>query len=604
MSARAYSPENLSCLDVQASFMGRRWASRCDSSGLRMALALSQTYAIPEILARVLAGRGITVAQAQGFLDPKLRDLMPDPLILRDMEKAVARIAMAVIRRESIAIFGDYDVDGACSVALLASFLQQAGLDPLIHIPDRITEGYGPNVQAMRLLHERGARLLVTVDCGASGGEAFEEAHRLGLDVVVLDHHQVPENPPAVAALVDPNRQDDLSGLGYLCAAGVVFLTLIALRRDLIQKRFSGWQQGPPDLLGLLDLVALATIADVVPLKNLNRAFVRHGLTVMKARRRPGLAALFDAAGLKTPPQAWHLGFLIGPRINAGGRIGDASLGAKLLLMPEGAQAVSLAANLDRLNRERQTLETLALKQAERLAEDQLAQEPEKPVLAIFSPDWHPGIVGLIAARLKERYQRPAFAFAAQADGDCVTGSGRSLTGVDLGRAVRILVEEGLALRGGGHAMAAGITLPANTLDDFSSRIASLLRPQVQEARATADVLIDAILHPAGLSPHLYQALEQAGPFGSGHPEPLFAFPDMTLLEANEMGSGGHVKARFKGQDGAYLTTIAFRAVSSPLGETLFSQRGQRFHIAGHLSLNSWGGRETVELRLIDIARA
>jgi single-stranded-DNA-specific exonuclease len=381
------------------------------------------------------------------------------------MEAAAARLADAVIRTEKVAIFGDYDVDGACSASLLAEYLRACGVPYLIHIPDRITEGYGPNVDAIRGLKERGAEILVTVDCGTASLVPLAEAKHLGLDSVVLDHHQAPAELPETVALVNPNRQDDLSGLGHLCAAGVVFLFLVALNRVLRARGFfSGRPE--PDLMASLDLVALATVADVVPLNGLNRAFVRQGLAVMRSRRRVGLAALLDVAGLAGAPECWHLGYLVGPRINAGGRIGDAALGSKLLLTEDTHQAGQLAAELDRLNRERQAIEVAAVADAEAQAFMALDRTPDLPVVITASAEWHPGIVGLIAARTKERYRRPAFAFTLNPDGTA-TGSGRSVPGVDLGSVVRGAVETGLAIKGGGHTMAAGVTIQATDLERF-----------------------------------------------------------------------------------------------------------------------------------------
>ncbi|HEU4519712.1 MAG TPA: DHH family phosphoesterase, partial [Microvirga sp.] len=397
-------------LGVTRSALGRTWVERCDASGGAIALAIAQTHGLPDVLARVLAGRGVGVQEAPAFLSPRLRDLLPDPHGLTAMAPAALRLADAVERRERVAIFGDYDVDGACSAALLAEYLRACGVEALIHIPDRVTEGYGPNVEAIRSLRGQGADLLVTVDCGTAGHEPLAEARRLGLDAIVLDHHQAPEDLPDALAIVNPNRQDDLSGLGHLCAAGVVFLTLVALNRVLRTRGFFAGRP-EPDLLASLDLVALATVADVVPLTGLNRAFVRQGLAVMRSRRRVGLAALLDVAGLAGVPECWHLGYLVGPRINAGGRIGDAALGSRLLLTEDPHLAARLAAELDRLNRERQAIEQVAIEDAQAQALRLFDGHPDRPLVVTASAEWHPGIVGLVAARLKERFRRPAFAF-------------------------------------------------------------------------------------------------------------------------------------------------------------------------------------------------
>ncbi|MGE4172835.1 MAG: DHH family phosphoesterase, partial [Methylocystis sp.] len=397
---------------VERSVLGRRWRGRLDARGEAQALALAQTHGIDDFLARVIAGRGVTVADAAAYLDPKLRDLMPDPSSLRDLDAAAERLARAIEKGEQIAIFGDYDVDGACASALLVDFWRAAGApEPLVHIPDRIVEGYGPNIEAIRDLAGRGATLLATVDCGTTSHEALAVARELGLDVIVLDHHQAPERLPD-AIVVNPNRQDDLSGQGALCAAGVVFLTLVGLSRTL---RGRGWwhdDRPAPDLLAALDLVALATVADVAPLARLNRALVAKGLTVMAARSRLGLAALMDAARLDGPPRASHLGFALGPRINAGGRIGDAGLGARLLTLADPLEARRIALELDRLNCERQLVEKATLEQAIAQAEAQLARSNRLSCLVVEGEDWHPGVAGLIASRLKDRFNIPSFVIA------------------------------------------------------------------------------------------------------------------------------------------------------------------------------------------------
>jgi single-stranded-DNA-specific exonuclease len=587
---------------VARSALGRTWHERCDAARATIALAIAQTHGLPDVLARVLAGRGVGVKEAPLFLAPRLRDLLPDPNGLTAMNEAAARLADAIERREVVAIFGDYDVDGACSAALLAEYLRACGVPYLIHIPDRITEGYGPNVEAIRSLKGQGADLLVTVDCGTASHEPLAEAARLGLDALVLDHHQAPETLPAAVAIVNPNRQDDLSGLGHLCAAGIVFLTLVALNRALRERGyFTG--RAEPDLLASLDLVALATVADVVPLVGLNRAFVRQGLTVMRSRRRAGLAALSDTAGLSGAPECWHLGYLVGPRINAGGRIGDAALGARLLMTQDPFEAGRLAAELDRLNRERQAIEQAAVADAEAQMQRLLEAYPDRPVLVSAAPDWHPGVVGLIAARLKERFRRPAFAFTLNAD-DTATGSGRSVPGVDLGRAVRAAVETGLALKGGGHVMAAGVTVAVRDLDRFAAFVSDRLAEAVAEAHAIDTLAIDATLTAAGAKASLVAAIERAGPFGAGQPDPVFVFPRHRLIEAKEVGSGGHVRIKLRGGDGAVIGGVAFRAAGQPLGQALSRALGADVHVAGTLSIDRWGGNERVEVRILDVAPA
>jgi single-stranded-DNA-specific exonuclease len=586
---------------VTSSALGRTWVERCNAAQSTVALAIAQTHGLTDVLARVLAGRGVGIHDTEGFLNPRLRDLLPDPNVLTDMDKAASRLADSVMRREKVAIFGDYDVDGACSASLLAEYLRACGVSYLIHIPDRITEGYGPNVDAIRGLKERGADILVTVDCGTASIVPLAEANRLGLDSIVLDHHQAPAELPEALAIVNPNRQDDLSGLGHLCAAGVVFLFLVALNRILRGRGFFGGA-AEPDLMGSLDLVALATVADVVPLIGLNRAFVRQGLTIMRSRRRAGLAALFDVAGLAGAPECWHLGYLVGPRINAGGRIGDAALGSKLLLTEDPFQAGQMAAELDRLNRERQAIEVAAVADAEAQAYMALERSPDLPVVVTASAEWHPGVVGLIAARTKERFRRPAFAFTLNSDGTA-TGSGRSVPGVDLGHVVRAAVDAGLAIKGGGHTMAAGVTIRAIDLETFRAYVAERLADPVSTMRLNDHFAIDATLTAGGAQPGIVAALERAGPFGSGQPEPVFVFPQHRVIEAREVGSGGHVRVKLRGGDGSFIGGIAFRAAGQPLGVALSNAIGSSLHLAGTLTVDRWGGGEKVELRIMDAAR-
>lgn len=589
-------------LGVTRSVLGRPWRDRLDAAGLGRAEALAQLEGMPDILARLLAGRGVEPNEAALYLEPKLRDLLPDPGTLIDMQPAAARLARAVATREQVAIFGDYDVDGACSSALLAGFLTEAGARPRIHIPDRLIEGYGPNSEAIRQLAAEGATLLVTVDCGTTSHEPLAEAKRLGLDVVVLDHHQAPERLPEVEALVNPNRQDDLSGLGHLCAAGVVFLALVATRAELRRQGVWAARGAEPDLLASLDLVALATVADVVPLRGLNRAFVRQGLAMLRGRARPGLAALMDVAGLDGPVQPWHLGFLLGPRINAGGRIGDAALGAKLLLTADEIEARGIAAELNRLNQERQEIERQAVLEATSQADHALMRDADMAVLLAASADWHPGIVGLVAARLKERFRRPAFALALNGEGGA-TGSGRSVAGVDLGRAVRAAVDAGLAVKGGGHAMAAGVTLAAGQGAAFHAFLIERLAVEVGAASESEALRIDAALSAGGANPRLLTEIERAGPFGAGSPEPVFVFPAHRLTDAVEIGSGGHVRVKLRSGDGATIGGIAFRVAQEPLGRALLAARGETVHLAATLTLNRWGGNESAELRVLDLAR-
>ena len=590
-------------LGVERSVCGRVWRDRLDERGSARALAIAQRHDdVPELLARILAGRGVEADAVATFLDPTVRALMPDPDVLADMPAAAARLADAVARAETVAIFGDYDVDGATSAAALARFLRQCGLEPIIHIPDRLFEGYGPNVEAVRALAAQGATLLVAVDCGSTSHEPLAEARKLGLDVVVIDHHLADEQLPPALAVVNPNRLDDLSKLGHLAAVGLVFMTIVALNRVLRARGFWTPERPEPDLLGLLDLVALGTVADVVPLKGLNRAFVAKGLIALRRRENAGLTALMDIARLGGPPEPWHLGFLLGPRINAGGRIGRAALGVDLLLADEPSECARIAAELDRLNRERQAIELATLAQAEAEAIAALGAEEKGAVVVTAAEGWHPGVVGLVAARLKEKYGRPAFAIALE-PGGIGTGSGRSITGVDLGRAVRQAVSEGLLIKGGGHAMAAGVTLRKDALAAFRAYLEDALGSAVAAARREDALLIDGALTAGAASNESVATIARAGPFGAGNPEPVIALPAHTLAYAEEVGQA-HMRARLRAGDGSVVNAIAFRAAGQKLGNALVQHRGRSVHAAGTLCIDRWNGAERVQLRLVDIAVA
>ncbi len=589
-------------LGVESSATGRAWRDRLNERGKTLAAAMMQRYGLPDLLARIIAGRGIELDEVEAFLDPSIRRMMPDPHLVTDMAAAAERIADAIVRGEQVAIFGDYDVDGATATALLTRFLRLGGSEPLIHIPDRIFEGYGPNPEAIRSLAQRGATLLITVDCGTTSHEPLAEAAKLGLDTIVIDHHQADERLPGAVAVVNPNRLDDLSRLGHLAAVGLVFMTLVAVNRALRARGFWTEQRPEPDLLGLLNIVALGTVADVVPLRGLNRAFVAKGLIAMRRREHPGLTALSDVARLTGPPEPWHLGFMLGPRINAGGRIGRADLGARLLIEDDPTECARIAAELDRLNRERQVIEQATLAQAEAEASAALGHADSAAVVVTAAEGWHPGVVGLVAARLKERYGRPAFAIALE-PGESGTGSGRSIAGVDLGRAVRQAVAEGLLVKGGGHAMAAGITVRKDALAAFRAFLDSTLGPAVETARRDEALLIDGAVTAAGAGFELYDLISRAGPFGAGNPEPVLAFPAHTIAYAEDRGQS-HIQVRIKAGEGTPLPAIAFRAAGDKLGDALMAARGRRMHVAGTVALDRWQGTERAQLRIIDVAPA
>lgn len=600
-------------LGVTQSARGYRWVDRLGPARAAIATALVQRHGLPDLIARVLAGRNVPLDNAAEFLNPTLKSLMPDPASLVDMERAARRLADAVEKGERVAIFGDYDVDGATSSSLMARFLNHHRVANEIYIPDRLLEGYGPNAAAIEQLIGHGASLIVTVDCGTTSGEALTAAASSNVDVVVIDHHQADEELPAVHALVNPNRQDDLSGQGDLCAAGVTFLALVATVRELRCRGVYGvaGQSRPhvveePDLLGWLDLVALGTIADVVPLTGLNRAYVVKGLQVMHQRRNKGLKALADAAGLTQPPTPYHLGFIFGPRINAGGRIGNAALGARLLTIEDDVEAKKIAAQLDRLNRERKEIETAMLEAAMAAAERQIEDDPDLGFLLVAGDDWHKGVVGLVASRLVERFARPACVIAwDEGQGKSVSGTGslRSVPGVDIGTAVRRATAEGLLVKGGGHALAAGLTVERSRLEEARRFLTEAVSQRAVALKAAAARDIDGALTPASATRDLVALLDKAGPFGQGHPAPCFSFPGVQVRFAKVVG-GTHVRCTLEATDGSRIDAIAFRAADQPLGQLLLSQTGVPIHVAGALKRDTWGGRDRIELQIQDAALA
>ncbi len=576
---------------VARSFSGRRWLLKSVDTELESALLRE----LPPVVARLLALRGVTLAQAADYLAPRLKKLLPDPSVLKDMDVAVARTAKALTNGERIAVFGDYDVDGSTSAALLSDFLSALGAAPRVYIPDRMIEGYGPSPTAMRALHVEGASLAITVDCGAAATAALQEAKNLGLDVVVLDHHRVEASPPAVAH-VNPNQPDDTSGLGHLCAAGVTFLFLVALNRHLRESNFYS-ERGiaEPDLRLFLDLVGLATVCDVVPLEGINRAFVRFGLGQLGVMSRPGLAALAGIAGAKPPFTPYTFGFLLGPRINAGGRVGRSSLGVDLLTTRDADRAAEFAAQLDLHNKERQAIEKLILEEATALA----ATQANAPFILVSGDGWHPGVVGIVASRLRERFSKPAF--VAGFEGGMGRGSVRSIPGIDVGGIIRAAAEVKAIEYGGGHAMAAGFSLMAAQQDGFRQFLETQFSRAGAALDAVHDLYLDAVSSPAGANIALAQEIASAGPFGAGNPEPLLALPDARVAYADVVGKI-HVKLRLAGGDGTMLDAIAFRAAQSPLGEGLLASRGRPIHAVGRLRQDDWNGRIRVQLEIEDAA--
>ena len=579
----------MSFLGVDASLTGRRWVG----PGVEVERAtqvLVQQTSLPLALCQVLARRGVAAEEAEAFLAPSLRDLLPDPRSLRDMEKAATRFLAAVKARQRIAVFADYDVDGGSSAALLLVWLREMGCAATLYVPDRIDEGYGPNDAAMAELaaaHD----LIVCVDCGTLSHGPVAAA--VGADVVILDHHLGAETLPDALAVVNPNRQDEDGTLAHLCAAAVVFLMLVEAGRQLREAGARG-----PDLMAMLDLVGLATVADVAPLIGVNRAFVRQGLRVMARRDRVGLAALADVARMDTAPAAYHLGFLLGPRINAGGRIGQADLGARLLACDDPHEAQSLAEKLDLLNTERRDVETAvraaALDQAETRGYD-------APLVWASGAGWHPGVVGIVASRLKEASNRPSVVIGFE-DG-IGKGSGRSISGIDLGAPIQRLAAEGLLIKGGGHKMAAGLTVAEDKLDEAMARLSELLAKQGAHLAGAADLKLDGMLMPAAATVELAQQVEQAGPFGAGAPAPRYVFADMQIRFVKRVGES-HLKISFGDGNNTKMDAIAFGAFDGPLGPALENHGGARFHLAGRLDINTWRGRQSVQLRLEDAAPA
>jgi single-stranded-DNA-specific exonuclease len=581
-------------LGVTSSLSGRRWLWR--EGEARTGLAIAQRLGLDEVVARLLAARGIGIEEAQHFLEPTLRALLPDPSRLIDMDTAADRLARAIRQGETVAVFGDYDVDGACSAALLAGFLRQEGCQVHPYVPDRMAEGYGPNLPALQGLAARGATLIVCVDCGTAAAAVLEAL--TGADIVVLDHHTAEGPPPRVVATVNPNRLDCTSGQKMLCATAVAFLAAIATVRSL---RRAGHYQGraEPNLMEFLDLVALATVCDVMPLVGVNRALVAQGVRVLQRRDRPGIAALLDVAAVKDKVSAMTLGFALGPRINAGGRIGEADLGLRLLLCEDPLDARAMAATLDGVNRQRQTVEAGMLTAALEAAESQLAAG--HAALLVAGPDWHPGVVGIVAGRIKERFNRPALV-AGVADG-IAKGSGRSVPGIDLGSAVIAARQSGLLATGGGHPMAAGFSLPESRIAEFQD----FLDERLSAARAlpqAADLVVEGSANVAGCTLELADSLGRLAPFGNGNEEPVLALPRCRILRAERIGKElTTIRAYLEGEGGGpRLKAVMFRAKDGPLPPALLERNGAPLHVAGHLRAEEWQGRVSTSFIITDLA--
>lgn len=585
------------CLNVRQSVLGQPWfAADVDD---RIALAHSQRLGVPEIVGRLLSLRQISLEDGERYLHPSLKTDMPDPSTMKDMDKAAQRLVVALENDEQIAVFGDYDVDGATSSAILVRFFRALGKELVVYIPDRVKEGYGPNASAMKELADRGADVVITVDCGATSFEALEAAQSFGLEVIVADHHLMGEEMPFAQALINPNRPDDTSGLGQLAAAGVSYFLVVALNRALRQ---SGYYEregiDPPNLMEWLDLVALGTVCDVVPLTGVNRALVTRGLEVMAQRANQGLKALGDVVNLTEAPGTYHLGFVFGPRINAGGRVGKSDFGARLLSSDDSGETEGLALELHRLNKERQAIEADvqqdALYRAESFSED--------PVLIVDGDGWHPGVIGIVASRLKEMFKRPAFVLARD-EGGIAKGSGRSISGVDLGAAITEAREAGVLINGGGHKMAAGLTVETGRIEELRQFLCDRLAGEVEAAQARAGLTVLGTLTARGASRSLVDILEEAGPFGAGNAEPRFAISDVRVVYADLVGED-HVRCRLEGSDGSKLPAIAFRSAEGPLGDLLLAKDGQKIHVVGRLKADNWRGNRSVQLQIEDAAIA
>jgi single-stranded-DNA-specific exonuclease len=585
-------------LGVERSLLGKRWRER--NGDARLGLTLAQRLGVPEIVGRILAGRGVIESEAERFLAPTLRDALPDPLSFKGMEQAVARIVDAVRGGETIAVFGDYDVDGATASALLKRFLESAGGNVRVYIPDRQREGYGPNAPALLKLKAEGAAIVITVDCGVTAFAPLAAAADAGLDVVVVDHHVAEPTLPRAVAVINPNRLDESGAHGNLAAVGVAFLLAVAINRALRQAGHYATRT-EPDLMTLLDLVALGTVCDVVPLTGLNRALVAQGLKVMRQRRNTGIAALADTARLAERIDAYHAGFILGPRVNAGGRVGAADLGTRLLSTEDVIEARQIAAELDRLNDERRAIEARVLEEAIAQVE---ASNTKAPLIFVANAGWHPGVIGIVASRLKERYGRPAV--VAAIENGIAKGSGRSVTGVALGAAVIAARQAGLLVNGGGHAMAAGFTVETGKLEALRDFMAARVAEALDGQEPMPELGIDGALACAAATPEFAALVERLAPFGTGNAEPRFALANLRVLRATVVGQDqAHVSCVLGDGAGAgRIKAIAFRALEGALGPALLRSQGAGFHIAGHIRADNWQGREGVQLLIDDAAPA
>lgn len=561
----------------------------------RRAEFVSQKYNLPYIVSKIIAGRGINIEDVSAFLEPKLQTLMPDPLCLKDMGKAAERLAEAIINREKIAIIGDYDVDGATSTSVMRLFLEANGIRPLIHIPER-DEGYGPSKAAFDEFSAGGASLVITVDCGTTAFEVFDYAKAKGFEVIVLDHHEAEAKLPDVYAVVNPKRLDEENPyvyLQYMAAVGVVFLTIVAVNRELRRRRF--YQNRPePDLMSMLDLVALGTVCDVVPLLGLNRAFVRQGLKIMSLRRNIGIRALIDKSGITEAPGAFHLGFVLGPRINACGRVGEAALGNKLLCSKSETEASLLAEKLNQFNDQRKEIEAYVLLKAIEILE---GSPQEYPIAFVSGNDWHQGVIGIVAGKLKERYNLPSFVMSVEADE--VKGSARSIPGIDLGALIMAAKEKGILTKGGGHIMAAGFSLNEDKIEEFRKFAGEYVKERLGNEEIVPVLDIDGCLDLPGASVALAEKFELLEPYGSGNSEPKLMISNVRINKPSIVGSG-HVRCYLGSDNGGSLKAMAFRIADTELGKALLNPGGCIFNVVGVLRRDNWQGRNSVQFIIED----
>lgn len=577
--------------DGERSCTGQLWAMR--SFDERQALAIAQSHNLPDRLAGIIAGKGVQLSDVESYLNPTLKQLMPDPQHLLDMNKAVGRTITAIKAKQNITVFGDYDVDGATSSALLRRYFADIGCPIALYIPDRIDEGYGPNKKAMRTLSSRRANLIIMVDCGTTAFDALETAKEEGLDVIVLDHHTAQPKLPDVVAVVNPNRLDQESQLGSLCAAGVSFMFIVELQRQLRAQGFFA-DRVEPDLRQYLDLVALGTVCDVMPLKGLNRAFVTQGLKIMHMRNNAGIAALADIAAVEERPTAYHLGFMIGPRVNAGGRVGQADIGSRLLSTNDKSEAQTLAQQLNIFNQERQQIEAQVLQES--MEQIEAKELDKKPLLMVKGNDWHPGVIGIVAGRLKEKYKRPACVVSMT--GGVGKGSGRSVPGVVMGAAMHAALQSQLLLNGGGHAMAAGFTVSPEKYDDFYEFLLERLAPEL--AGYTPSYKLDCAISLGGVSVELLEKLQMLEPFGQGNAAPRFMLSPVRISRVMPVGKD-HLRIPMESEDGGRLDGICFRCVNTELGDALMTAQGKLVSVAGTLKLDTWGGRRKASFILDDL---